>query len=55
MTPHRERDQLEIIIPPDVSLYAVNMFINFLYTGNQLFSNLNYAVISCTLANHSRF
>lgn len=33
MTPHRERDQLEIIIPPDVNLFAVNMFINFLYTG----------------------
>ncbi|KAL4234629.1 hypothetical protein ACF0H5_006270 [Mactra antiquata] len=33
MTPHRERDQLEIIIPPDISLYAVNLFIQFLYTG----------------------
>ena len=33
MTPHRERDQLEIIIPPDVALFAVNMFINYIYTG----------------------
>ena len=33
MMPHRERDQLEIVIPPDINLYAVNLFINFLYTG----------------------
>ncbi|XP_052816942.1 uncharacterized protein LOC128243298 isoform X2 [Mya arenaria] len=33
MMSHRERDQLEIVIPPDISLYAVNMFVNFIYTG----------------------
>ena len=33
MMPHQEHDQLKIIIPSDVSLYAVNMFINFIYTG----------------------
>lgn len=33
MMPHQEHDQLKIIMPSDVSLYAVNMFINFIYTG----------------------
>ncbi|KAH3768835.1 uncharacterized protein LOC127845484 [Dreissena polymorpha] len=33
MMPHRDRDQLEIVIPPDIPLLAVNAFINFIYTG----------------------